>query len=275
MHSDAKAAFLEAFENRILGPRGLFYRMQFPGPTGANAVEAALKVARKVTGRTNVIAFTNGFHGVTLGALAATGNSHHRGGAGVPLQTSRAQLSTAITAAISTRRSSSTSCCPIRPAAIDAPAAIIVETVQGEGGLNVASAKWLKAIETIARKHGALFIIDDIQAGCGRTGTFFSFDGMGLSPDIITMAKSLSGMGLPLAITLIKPKYDVMSPGEHNGTFRGNNHAFVTATAALETFWADNEFEHAIKRKGKLAARRLEDIARSFRVRFAGSKAAA
>jgi diaminobutyrate-2-oxoglutarate transaminase len=264
MHSDAKAAFLEAFENRILGPRGLFYRMQFPGPTGANAVEAALKVARKVTGRTNVIAFTNGFHGVTLGALAATGNSHHRGGAGVPLtNVTRAAFDGYYGRDVDTAKQLD-KLLSDPSSGVDAPAAIIVETVQGEGGLNVASAKWLKAIETIARKHGALFIIDDIQAGCGRTGTFFSFDGMGLSPDIITMAKSLSGMGLPLAITLIKPKYDIMSPGEHNGTFRGNNHAFVTATAALETFWADNEFELSIRRKGKLAARRLEDIARSY-----------
>lgn len=272
MHSDAKAAFLEAFENRILGPRGLFYRLQFPGPTGANAVEAALKVARKVTGRTNVIAFTNGFHGVTLGALAATGNSHHRVGAGVPLaNVTRAAFDGYYGRDVDTAKQLDKMLSD-PSSGIDAPAAIIVETVQGEGGLNVASAKWLKAIEAIARKHGALFIIDDIQAGCGRTGTFFSFDGMGLSPDIITMAKSLSGMGLPLAITMIKPKYDVMSPGEHNGTFRGNNHAFVTATAALETFWADNAFEHAVKRKGQLAARRLEDFARSFPGKIRGVK---
>ncbi|MBI1361587.1 MAG: diaminobutyrate--2-oxoglutarate transaminase [Alphaproteobacteria bacterium] len=272
MHSDAKQRFLEAFENRILGPRGLFYRLQFPGPTGANAVEAALKIARKVTGRTNVIAFTNGFHGVTLGALAATGNSHHRGGAGVPLtNVTRAAFDgyhgrDVDTAAQLDKLLSDPS------SGVDAPAAIIVETVQGEGGLNVASAKWLRAIESVARRHGALFIIDDIQAGCGRTGSFFSFDRMGVSPDIITLAKSLSGMGLPFALTLVKPKYDVMAPGEHNGTFRGNCHAFVTATAALETFWADREFEHAIKRKGELASRRLADIARAFPGQIRGVK---
>lgn len=272
MHSRAKQAFLEAFENRILGPRGLFYRLQFPGPTGANAVEAALKVARKVTGRTNVIAFTNGFHGVTLGALAATGNGHHRGGAGVPLtHVTRAAFDGYHGRDVDTAKQLD-KLLSDPSSGIDAPAAIIVETVQGEGGLNVASARWLQAIEQIARRHGALFIIDDIQAGCGRTGSFFSFDKMGVSPDIITMAKSLSGMGLPLAITLIKPKYDVMAPGEHNGTFRGNCHAFVTATAALETFWANNEFEHQIKRKADLAARRLADMAHAFKGQIRGVK---
>lgn len=264
MHTNAKATFLEAFENRILGPRGWFYRLQFPGPTGANAVEAALKIARKVTGRTNVIAFTNAFHGVTLGALAATGNQHHRGGSGLPLQgVTRAAFDGYHGRDVDTAQQLDKMLSD-PSSGIDAPAAIIVETVQGEGGLNVASAKWLQAIAAIAKKHGALFIVDDIQAGCGRTGTFFSFDNMGISPDIITMAKSLSGMGLPLAITLIKPKYDVLAPGEHNGTFRGNCHAFVTATAALETFWADNTFEHAIKRKGEFAARRLGDLVRAY-----------
>jgi diaminobutyrate-2-oxoglutarate transaminase len=272
MHTDAKAAFLEAFENRILGPRGWFYRVQFPGPTGANAVEAALKIARKVTGRTNVIAFTNGFHGVTLGALAATGNSHHRGGAGVPLTgVTRAAFDGYYGRNVDTAQQLDKMLSD-PSSGIDAPAAIIVEPVQGEGGLNVASAKWLQAIAAIARKHGALFIVDDIQAGCGRTGSFFSFDNMGIQPDIITMAKSLSGMGLPLAITLIKPKYDVMAPGEHNGTFRGNCHAFVTATAALETFWADNAFEHAIKRKSTLMQRRLEDLAHGFAGKVRGVK---
>src|SRR5690606_15081487 len=106
-------------------------------------------------------------------------------------------------------------------------------TVQGEGGLNVASPEWLRKIARIAKAHGALLIVDDIQAGCGRTGEFFSFEKFGVKPDIVTMAKSLSGMGLPFALTLFSPELDQWNPGEHNGTFRGNCHAFVTATAAL------------------------------------------
>jgi diaminobutyrate-2-oxoglutarate transaminase len=198
---------------------------------------------------------------VTLGALAATGNQHHRGAAGVGLAgVSRAAYDGYFgpdvdTAAQLDRQLSDPS------GGIDPPAAILVETVQGEGGLNVASAEWLRAIEKVARKHGALFIVDDIQAGCGRTGSFFSFEGMGISPDIVTMAKSLSGLGLPMALTLIRPERDIWQPGEHNGTFRGNCHAFVTAKAALETFWADEAFEKDVRGKGERLAERLQEIA--------------
>lgn len=261
MFTDAKERFLSSFERIVLQPRGMTHRVQFTGPTGANAVEAALKLARKVTGRQNVISFTNGFHGVTLGALAATGNGKHRAGAATPLTgVTRAAFDgyhgTGIdTAEMLDRQLSDPS------GGIDAPAAIIVETVQGEGGLNAASPEWLRKIEGIARKHGALFIIDDIQAGCGRTGGFFSFDGMGLSPDIVTMAKSLSGMGLPLAVALIRPEHDIWKPAEHNGTFRGNNHAFVTACAALEKFWADDAFLRRTEDNAFYLGQRLQSIA--------------
>jgi diaminobutyrate-2-oxoglutarate transaminase len=261
MFTDAKEKFLETFERLILKPRGMSYKLQFTGPTGANSVEAALKLARKVTGRNTVVAFTNGFHGVTLGALAATGNAGHRQGAATPLSgVSRAAFDGYFGTGVDTadmldKQLSDPS------SGFDAPAAIIVETVQGEGGLNAASPEWLMKIQGIARRHGALFIIDDIQAGIGRTGSFFSFEGMGLDPDIITMAKSLSGMGLPFALTLMKPRHDIWKPAEHNGTFRGNNHAFVTATAALEKFWSDGAFEAEVKRRGEYLGDRLGAIA--------------
>ncbi|MDZ4095224.1 MAG: diaminobutyrate--2-oxoglutarate transaminase, partial [Paracoccaceae bacterium] len=242
MFTSAKEQFLARFEALILTPRDMDYRVQFTGPTGANAVEAAMKLARKVTGRTNVIAFTNGFHGVTLGALAATGNAKHRGGAGMALSgVTRAAFDGYFGPDINTADLLEQQLAD-PSSGIDAPAAIIVETVQGEGGLNAASPAWLRQIEAIAHAHGALFIVDDIQAGCGRTGGFFSFEGMGISPDIITLAKSISGMGLPMALTLMKPQHDIWAPAEHNGTFRGNNHAFVTARAALEKFWTTDAF---------------------------------
>ncbi|MEX0599024.1 MAG: aminotransferase class III-fold pyridoxal phosphate-dependent enzyme, partial [Rhodothermales bacterium] len=174
MFTDAKERFLESFERIVLKPRGMDYRLQFTGPTGANAVEAAIKLARKVTGRDTVVAFTNGFHGVTLGALAATGNSKHRMGAGRPLSgVARAAYDNYFGAEIDTASMLDQQLSDAS-SGFDAPAAIIVETVQGEGGLNAASAEWLRKIEAIARRHGALFIIDDIQAGIGRTGGFFS-----------------------------------------------------------------------------------------------------
>jgi diaminobutyrate-2-oxoglutarate transaminase len=261
LHTEAKADFLDSFETLILKPRGLDYRLMFTGPTGANAVEAALKLARKITGRENVIAFTNGFHGMTLGALACTGNAGKRGGAGVPLSHVSHEPYDGYfgpdvdTAELLDQRLSDPS------SGLDAPAAFLVETVQGEGGLNAASPEWLRRIAAVAKKHGALLIVDDIQAGCGRTGSFFSFEEIGIVPDIVTLAKSLSGMGLPFALTLFKPELDQWSPGEHNGTFRGNNHAFVTATAALRHFWADDAFQKDIERRGDLLATRLNRMA--------------
>ncbi|WP_041558693.1 diaminobutyrate--2-oxoglutarate transaminase [Novosphingobium sp. PP1Y] len=262
LHTDAKTDFLQTFEDVILRPRGLDYRAMFTGPTGTNAVEAAIKLARKVTGREMVIAFTNGFHGMTLGALACTGNAGKRGGAGVPLSHVSHEPFDGYfgdevdTADLLEQRLADPS------SGLDAPAAFLVETVQGEGGLNAARPEWLRKIAALAKKHGALMIVDDIQAGCGRTGGFFSFEDMGFTPDVVTLAKSLSGMGLPFALTLFRPELDVWNPGEHNGTFRGNNHAFVTATAALREFWADPSFADDIARRGGILEQRLERIAR-------------
>jgi len=261
MHTAAKAEFLSTFERLILAPRGMDHKVMFTGPTGANAVEAALKLARKVTGRTNVVTFTNGFHGVTLGALAATGNSYHRGGANLPLANTTRMPFDGYVASGADAAELLDKMLADPSGGIDAPAAILLETVQGEGGLNAASAEWVRRVEEIARAHGALLIIDDIQAGCGRTGTFFSFEDMGVSPDLVPMAKSLSGFGLPFAALLVKPEYDVFGPAEHNGTFRGNNHAFVTARVALEKFWADDSFQKGIAERAALLEERLTRIA--------------
>jgi len=261
LHTDTKAAFLEAFETHILKPRGMDHRLMFTGPTGANAVEAAMKLARKVTGRTNIVAFTNGFHGVTLGALAATGNGYHRGGAGIALHgVTRMPFDGYFGEGVDTteyleamlKDSSS---------GLDAPAAILLETVQGEGGLNAARPEWVKRVAELAKEYGALLIVDDIQAGCGRTGTFFSFEEMGIEPDIITMAKSISGFGLPMALTLVRPQYDVFGPAEHNGTFRGNTHAFVTARVAIEKFWSDDKFQQTLAEKSVILTTALGELA--------------
>jgi diaminobutyrate-2-oxoglutarate transaminase len=260
LHTRAKGQFLEAFNDKILKPRDMNYVVQFTGPTGTNAVEAALKLARNITGRENVIAFTNGFHGVSLGALAATGNSHHRGASGVSLGgVTRVPYDGYMgddidtTAYLDKLLSDSSS-------GVDMPAAVIVETVQGEGGINAASFEWLQNLESVCRKHGMLLIVDDIQAGCGRTGSYFSFEEAGIKPDIVTLSKSLGGYGLPFAVVLFKPELDQWRPGEHNGTFRGNNLAFVTAKAAIEYYWSDNQFASDVKRKGKYVAQRLQAI---------------
>ena len=260
MATAAKVNFLEKFDEIILKPRGLDYRVQFPGPTGTNAVEAALKLARKVTGRERVISFTNAFHGMTLGSLAVTGNSFKRAGAGVPLtNVSMVPFDSYLDEGTDQSLALLEAMLADEGSGMDKPAAAIIETVQAEGGVNVARMEWLKELATILQRHDVLLIVDDIQVGCGRTGPFFSFEPSGIKPDIVCLSKSLSGFGLPLAVTLMRPDLDVWSPGEHNGTFRGHNPAFVTATAALE-FWAEGDLEKETGRKAALVQKRLKAL---------------
>lgn len=270
LHSSTKRAFLNTFDHIILKPRELTYRVQFPGPTGTNAIEAAIKLARKVTGRSAVISFTNGFHGCSLGALALTGNKHHRG-------SSEPLLSQVIRMPYDRYLGDNFDTAEVLEKYLNdpssgchAPAAIIFEAIQGEGGLNVASKAWAQRVEKIAQSHGALLILDEIQSGCGRSGTFFSFESLGIEPDIVCLAKSLSGLGLPMALVLIKPEIDLWEPGEHNGTFRGNNYAFVTATRALELFWNDASFQDRQREIAYLTKFRLDALARHFGLKTKG-----
>jgi len=259
MATTAKRDFLSRFERVILAPRGLRYKVQFTGPTGTNAVEAALKLARKVTGRTNVLYFQNAYHGMTLGALAVTGNASKRKGAGVPLlHTMPVPFEGDLGEYDTIDHLRSLLDNP--SSGVDRPAAVILETVQAEGGVRAASTGWLQRLAELLREHGVLLIADDIQVGCGRTGTFFSFEAAGIVPDMICLSKSISGFGLPMALVLLRPDLDVWSPGEHNGTFRGNNLAFVTAAAALD-YWQDGSFTSEILRKAGLISGRLTALA--------------
>jgi diaminobutyrate-2-oxoglutarate transaminase len=224
-------------------------------------VEAALKLARKVTGRERIVSFTNAFHGMTLGSLAVTGSTMKRQGAGVALtmadsipfdgflgdDVNTVDYFEALLAGDSS--------------GFETPAAVILETTQAEGGINVASSQWMRALSDVCHRYDILLIVDDIQVGCGRTGPFFSWEEMGIDPDIVCLSKSLSGSGLPFAVVLMKPEHDVWEPGEHNGTFRGNNAAFATATAALEHFWTDDALEKETARKAELVRGGLESIA--------------
>ncbi len=264
LHTSAKAQFLEAMQEIVLEPRGLDYVVQFTGPTGTNSVEAALKIARKATGRTNIIYFTNGFHGVSLGALSITGNEFYRRAAGVPLQYATSMpyegyLGDDVDTIDHLDRALSDP-----SSGVELPAAVILEVVQGEGGLNAVSIAWLRRLEALCKKKGIVLIIDDIQAGCGRTGSFFSFEPAGISPDIITLSKSLSGYGLPCAVVLLKRALDLWEPGQHNGTFRGNNHAFITAAAMLNHYWRTTEFAETVVAKGIHLGNRLQKLVDCF-----------
>ena len=249
MYTVAKREFLETFRDVVLKPRALDYKVMFPGPTGTNSVESALKLARKVTNREHVVSFTNAFHGMTLGSLAVTGNSMKRGGAGIPLYHATPvpyddYFSGETEDFLWLERVLNDS-----GSGIEHPAAVIVETVQGEGGLNSARVSWLRGLADLCKRHDILLIVDDVQAGCGRTGTFFSFEEAGIKPDIVCLSKSLSGYGLPLAVTLFRPELDQWVPGEHNGTFRGQNPSFVTGKAALDRFWKDDVLAKEVQEK--------------------------
>ncbi|MBV0932000.1 diaminobutyrate--2-oxoglutarate transaminase [Marinobacterium weihaiense] len=264
MQSVAKENFLHTFRDLILEPRGMGdFKVMFTGPTGTNCVEAAMKLARKVKKRSNIISFTNGFHGVTGGALAATGNQHHRGGMGTSMpDITRMPFDGYLGEGVDTTEYLD-QVLSDPSSGVDHPAAVLVETIQGEGGLNAASFEWLRNLEKVCRRHDMLLIVDDIQSGCGRSGRFFSFEEVGIKPDIVTLSKSLSAYGLPFAVTIFRPELDVWSPGEHNGTFRGNNHAFVTAAAAFKTFWSDDRFEKEVRRKAEKLRNGLKDIIRT------------
>jgi len=259
MYSEAKEAFIRRFDEVILQPRGLSYKFQFPGPTGTNAVEAALKLARKVTGRQEIVGFTNAFHGMTLGSLSVTGNGFKRAGAGVPLTHTSAVPFDGYLGQDTDTLDYFEAMLVDNGSGLEVPAAVIVETVQAEGGVNVASVEWLRRLREITQKHGIVMIVDDIQVGCGRTGRFFSFEEAGIVPDIVTLSKSLSGYGLPLALVLIKPELDQWAPGEHNGTFRGHCPAFVTATAALD-YWKDDALTRSVEAKSALVRERLQKM---------------
>lgn len=260
MATEAKENFLKTFFEVILKPRGMDYKIQFPGPTGTNAVESALKLARKITGRTNVVSFTNAFHGMTTGSLALTGNASKRAGAGVPLTNVTTMPFDGYMGKDIDTLDYFEKTLNDAGSGIDKPAAVIVETVQGEGGINVAGWKWLRRLRALCTEHDILMIVDDIQMGCGRTGPFFSFEPAAIQPDLICLSKAIGGLGLPMALVLIRPDLDIWKPGEHNGTFRGNNLAFVSATKALD-YWRDGALEKDVIMKGGRIRERLAKIA--------------
>ncbi len=236
MSTVAKRDFLTKFEEKILKPRGLDYKVMFPAPTGTNAIESAFKLARKVKGRQTIFAFQGAFHGMSLGALAATSHAYPRAASGTPLLgitfmpypygfNKSFDTIGYIQNVIEDDHSGS-----------EVPAAIVVETVQAEGGIIPVEVEWLRRLRALCDKHGILLIVDDIQIGCGRTGEFFSFEKAGIVPDMVTLSKSIGGVGLPMSLLLMKPELDIWGPAEHNGTFRGNQLAFVAAEAAIDVF---------------------------------------
>lgn len=256
--TDVKIKFLSKFESIILKPRNLDYKIQFTGPTGANAVEAALKLAKKARKRSHIIGFTNGYHGHSLGALALTSNQHfHDDYYGARNNVSILPYDNYFKDGANTAHQLR-QLLEDNSSGIPIPAAIILETVQAEGGINVAGKQWLQDIRKLCNEFNIVLIIDDIQTGNGRTGEFFSFEAAGIVPDIVCVSKSIGG-GLPLSLLLIKPNLDIWNPAEHTGTFRGNQLAFVAANELLN-YWDEPKFLSQLKTNCEATKNGLEQM---------------
>ena len=256
MMTEPKYEFIKYFEEQILKPRNLDYKVMFVGPTGTNGIEAALKLARKVKKRQNIWALMGCFHGMTMGALALTSDRDSRKGAGVPLEYVTHIPAPYMFEGLDTIKYMETLINDDH-SGIEKPAALIIETVQAEGGIHVFTKEWLQSVRDFCSKYDILLIVDDIQVGCARTGTFFSFERAGIVPDIVVMSKSIGGAGLPFALTLFKPELDIWAPGEHNGTFRGNQLAIVAAKAGLE-YMLKKQIENEVMRKSLIIKDYLE-----------------
>jgi diaminobutyrate-2-oxoglutarate transaminase len=257
MMTAPKAELIQFMEEKILKPRGLDYKIMFPGPTGTNTNEAAFKVARKYTGRPDIWAFMGSFHGMTLGALAATTDRNDRKGAGVPLPYAHFMPTPYQFPGLDVINYMQT-LLDDDHSGYEKPAAIIIETTQAEGGIYTFSNEFLQQLREFCTKNDIVLITDDVQVGCCRTGSFFSFERAGIKPDIVTMSKSIGGIGLPLALTLVNPKMDCLNPGEHNGTFRGNQLAFVASKASLE-FMLNEHVEDGVREREAVIKKFLEE----------------
>ncbi|GGX92265.1 diaminobutyrate--2-oxoglutarate transaminase [Streptomyces minutiscleroticus] len=259
LHTVAKRDFLTRFTEVVLQPRGLDFKVQFTGPTGTDAVEAALKLARRATGRTGLTAFTGAYHGMSRGSLEITGSRRARragavaGGDVTFVPFEDGPLGPFDSIGLIERLWADPS------SGTEPPAAVVVEPVQMEGGVYPASRQWLRRLREVTERYGVLLILDEIQTGCGRTGTFFGFEDSGIVPDIVTVSKSLSGYGLPLSLTLFRRELDLWQPGEHTGTFRGNQLAFVAATAACE-LWQQDDFLTGLRQGAQRLARFRADV---------------
>ncbi|MBD2494906.1 diaminobutyrate--2-oxoglutarate transaminase [Nostoc sp. FACHB-280] len=248
MYTSAKEKFLSKFDEVVLSSKKLDYRLQFCGPTGTNAVEAALKLARKVKQRPGIFSFMGAYHGMTLGSLSISGNVGIRAGAiGTASHVTFMPYPYGFMETFDTIEYIETVLNDVN-SGIEKPAAIIFETVQAEGGVIVAPVEWMQRLRKLCNDHDILLICDDIQVGCGRTGSFFSFERADIVPDMVVLSKSISGYGFPMSLLLIKPELDIWEPGEHNGTFRGNQLAFIGATAALE-YRESSNLEKDVKAK--------------------------
>ncbi|MDU8998718.1 diaminobutyrate--2-oxoglutarate transaminase family protein [Streptomyces mirabilis] len=247
-------------------PAGMRERMRihFCGPTGANAVDAAVKLCKIATGRGDVVTFQGGFHGSTHAAMALSGLLKQKNNVanGVP-GTHFFPYSSCHACPLGLRPDSCEVNCAgyLERALTDAnggvnqPAAVILELVQGEGGVVPARPEFIRRIRDLTRELDIPLIVDEVQTGCGRTGTWFAFEQYGIEPDVVIASKALSGIGLPVAVILYDERLDVWEPGAHSGTFRGNQLAFAAGVEAVRVIRRDGILNNVRARGEQLLTR--------------------
>ena len=251
MDTPVREKFISTFHQEILEPRGLRYLLQFVGPTGTNCVEASLRLAQRFTKRSRIIFLEGSFHGMTAGAAAVSSTIEAESSP----RTDRVMLSWNGTDSLPDLVE--------RLFLEDTPAAMIIENIQCESGIRAVPPQDLLKIRRLTKEHGVLLILDEIQIGCGRTGTYFSFESSGIKPDMICLSKSLSGLGLPFSLLLLAPDLDVWRPGEFSGTFRGNNLAMATGTTAIE-LWKSHETQELVADNIRWFSSLLKKLANQF-----------
>ena len=246
-------------------------KIHFCGPTGSDAVEAAIKLCKKATGRGGLVAFQGSYHGSTQGAMSLTSETHpkeglhnllpgihfapfaycHRCPLGLNPDTCATNCAQLL---VNTLRDTH--------GGVPKPAAILMELVQGEGGSIPAPARFVQYIAEAARELDIPLIVDEVQTGCGRTGTWYAFEQYGIEPDVIIASKGLSGLGLPVSVILYRRRLDSWGPGSHIGSFRGNNLAFASANAYLDVLRQENLLDN-VRAEGWHLLTGLADLQRS------------
>lgn len=264
---DLPTPIKDAFTEATLGllPAGMRDRtkVHFCGPTGANAVEAALKLAKSHTRRSDIVSFHGGFHGSTHAAMAVSGLVGPK--AAVPGRLPDVHFFPypyCLRCPLSLHPSRCDTNCAtyLRRALLDShggiprPAAILLELVQGEGGVIPATPRFAREVAQVARELDAVLIVDEVQTGYGRTGTWFAFEQYGLEPDILIVSKAAGGIGLPVALILYDRRLDTWEPGAHIGTFRGHQLAFAAGVASIEVMRREDVLGNVARQGGYLSA---------------------
>ena len=238
-------------------------KVHFCGPTGANTVDAAIKLAKTATGRGEIVSFRGGFHGTTHLSMAVSGLVEQR----LPVAHTVPGVHFAAFSYCSrcpvglTRSTCAVNCATsLETQLVDAnggmlpPAAVILEMVQGEGGVIPADPEFVRRVADAARRVGAVLIVDEVQTGCGRTGTWYAFEQYGIEPDIICASKALSGVGTPLGIIIYREELDRWAPGAHTGTFRGNQVGFASGIEMIRIFERERVLDNVLARGEQVRA---------------------